>query len=194
MNIEYIKDNFEFQILTEEHDLSNFECDSNDLTDFLKNDALNQQKMNLNITQLAVCDGEIVGFVSLLTDTIKLRSIEDLKLKEEIKEELNISENNDIPAIKIGRFAIDKKYAGKGLGSHIFRNVLLSILYLSKYKVGLRFITVEAYAVSFNFWVSAKIKFWQICLIFFKILLHRVLIGFLWMCFRRNLLNLPLYF
>ena len=31
-------------------------------------------------------------------------------------------------------------------------------------------------------------------LIFFKILLHRVLIGFLWMCFRRNLLGLLLCF
>ncbi len=154
MDIEYIKENFEFQVLTEEHDLSNFECSSDDLTDFLKNDALKQQRMNLNITQLAVCDGEIAGFVSLLTDTIKLKSIEDLKLKEDIKKELNISENNDLPAIKIGRFAIDKKYVGKGLGSCIFRNVLLSILYLSKNKVGLRFITVEAYAISFNFYVE----------------------------------------
>ena len=73
----------------------------------------------------------------------------------EIKGELNlIGDNNGVPAIKIGRFAIDKKYAGKGLGKFIFRNVLLSILYLSKNKVGLRFITVEAYASAFNFYVE----------------------------------------
>lgn len=154
MDIDYIKENFEFQLLSESHDLSKFECTSEDLTDFLKNDALKQQNMNLNITHLAICDGEIIGFVSILTDTIKLKVIEDLQLKKEIKDELNISENNDLPAIKIGRFAINQKYTKKGLGSFIFRNVLLSILKLSKNKVGLRFITVETYAIAFNFYVD----------------------------------------
>ena len=29
----------------------------------------------LDITQLAICDGEIIGFVSILTDTLKIQSI-----------------------------------------------------------------------------------------------------------------------
>lgn len=155
MNSEYIKENLHFEILTGEHDLSEFECASDDLTDFLRNDALKQQNMNLNITQLVVCDGEIIGFVSLLTDVIKLNVLNNQDVIDEIKEELNlIGDNNEVPAIKIGRFAVDKKYAGKSLGKSIFRNVLLSILYLSKNKVGLRFITVEAYASAFNFYVE----------------------------------------
>lgn len=154
MDIEYIKENYYFEILNEKHDLSNFECDSNDLTNFLKNDALKQQDMNLNLTQLVICDNEIVGFFSLLTDTLKLKTLENNNLKKEIKLELDISENNEIPAIKIGRLAIDKKYSKKGLGSHILRNILLSILNLSKTKVGLRFLTVDAYATSLNFYVK----------------------------------------
>ena len=154
MDIEYIKENYYFEILNEKHDLSNFECYSNDLTNFLKNDALKQQDMNLNLTQLVICDNEIVGFFSLLTDTLKLKTLENNNLKKEIKLELDISENNEIPAIKIGRLAIDKKYSKKGLGSHILRNILLSILNLSKTKVGLRFVTVDAYATSLNFYVK----------------------------------------
>ena len=155
MDIEYIKNNFYFEILSSKHDLSNFNGASDDLNDFIKNDALRQQEMNLNITQLAICDGEIIGFVSILTDTLKIKTIEDKSLKEEMKNELNVvGEDNTLPAIKIGRFAIDEKYAQKGLGSFIFRNVLLSILHLSKTKVGLRFITVEAYAMAFNFYVK----------------------------------------
>lgn len=154
MDIEYIKENYYFEILNEKHDLSNFECDSNDLTNFLKNDALKQRDMNLNLTQLVICDNEIVGFFSLLTDTLKLKTLENNNLKKEIKLELDISENNEIPAIKIGRLAIDKKYSKKGLGSHILRNILLSILNLSKTKVGLRFVTVDAYATSLNFYVK----------------------------------------
>lgn len=155
MDIEYIKNNFHFEILSEEHDLSNFKCASDDLNDFLKEDALRQQEMNLNITQLAICDGEIVGFVSILTDTLKIKTIKDKSLKEEVKGELNVTgEDNELPAIKIGRFAVAEKYAQKGLGSCIFRNVLLSILLLSKTKVGLRFITVDAYAMAFKFYVK----------------------------------------
>ena len=59
--------------------------------------------MNLNITQLAICDGEIIGFVSILTDTLKIKSLEDKSLKEEMKDGLNVvGEDNTLPAIKIG--------------------------------------------------------------------------------------------
>ena len=88
--------------------------------------------MNLNLTQLVICDEIIVGYVSILTDSMKLKILEDEETKKEICNELNISENNELPAIKIGRFAIDKKYAKQGLGSHIFRNIMLSILDISK--------------------------------------------------------------
>ena len=103
MDIEYIKNNFYFEILSSKHDLTDFKCASDDLNYFIKNDALRQQEMNLNITQLAICDGEIIGFVSILTDTLKIKSLEDKSLKEEMKDELNVvGEDNTLPAIKIG--------------------------------------------------------------------------------------------
>ncbi len=89
---------------------------------------------------------------------MKLKIFEDETVKNEICKELSISENNGIPAIKIGRFAIDKKYAKRCLDPHIFRNVLLSILDISQNIVGLRFITVDAYASAFSFYVD-KNKF-----------------------------------
>ena len=154
MDIYHIKENYHFEVLTNRHDLSRFSCDSEDLNNFLKYDALNQQNMNLNLTHLVICDDEIIGFVALLADTIKLKTIENQSLRNEIKEELNISANNEIPAIKIGRLAIDKKYSKNGLGSHILRNVLLNILNLSTTKVGLRFVTVDAYASAIDFYLK----------------------------------------
>ena len=154
MDIEYIKENYIFETLNESHNLDDFECESEDLTKFLKNDALNQQNLNLSLTHLVICDGVIVGYVSILTDAMKLKILEDETAKKEIRVELNIGENNVMPAIKIGRFAIDEKYAHKGLGKHVFRNVLLSILDISQNIVGLRFITVDAYASAFWFYVD----------------------------------------
>lgn len=157
MDIEYIKDNYKFETLTEKHDLSNFECGSDDLNDFIKNDALIQQQDKINITKLITCDDEIIGFVSLLTDTIPLKNIRDenirLKLKHHYNENIEkVPKKKQLPAIKIGRFAIDKKYTNNGLGSHILRNVINSIRELSENDVGLRFIVVEGYASAYNFY------------------------------------------
>ena len=128
MDIEYIKENYIFETLNENHDLDDFECESEDLTNFLKNDALNQQDLNLSLTHLVICEGVIVGYVSILTDAMKLKIMEDETAKKEILAELNITENNVMPAIKIGRFAIDKEYAHKGLGKHVFR-IIFNLFY-----------------------------------------------------------------
>lgn len=157
MDIEYIKQNYHFETLGENHDLSGFECDSKDLEDFLKNDALVQQKDKINITKLIVCDDVIIGFVSLLTDTIPLKNVRNEKSRIELKPHFNsniekVSKNKPLPAVKIGRFAIDKKYTGHGLGTHILRNVINSIRKLSNNQVGLRFIIVEAYASAYTFY------------------------------------------
>ncbi len=154
MNTKYIKDHYQFQPLTVEHILTDFECSSKDLTEFLRNDALTQQELYLNSTNLIMCKNKIIGFVSLLTDTFKIGNIEDEMLRKTIKKELNVIGNkNTVPAVKIGRFAIDKKYAGKGLGGHIFRSILFTLTNIKK-TIGFRYITIDAYASAFGFYVD----------------------------------------
>lgn len=77
MESEYIKDNYEIKILSEEDDVSNFSCGLNDMDDFLINDALIQQENNLNVTYLVICDGEIIGFFSLLADRIDIKDMDE---------------------------------------------------------------------------------------------------------------------
>ena len=101
-----------------------------------------------------ICDGEIIGFVTLLTDALRLKVIRDENIKEIIINKLNISERNNIASVKIGRFAIDKKYSNQGLGSFILRNVLDNINDLSKNNVGIRFVIVEGYAKAYYFYVK----------------------------------------
>ena len=113
MDIEYIKNNYIFEKLNENHNLDDFECEIEDLAKFLKEDALNQQNMNLSLTHVVICDDTVVGYVSILTDAMKLKILEDKETKDKIRTKLNISENNVIPAIKIGRFAIDKNMLKK---------------------------------------------------------------------------------
>lgn len=65
-----------------------------DLTKFLKDDALNQQNMKLSLTHLVICDGIVVGYVSILTDAMKLKILEDSETKDKIRSKLNISESD----------------------------------------------------------------------------------------------------
>ena len=154
MDVNYIKKHYTFETLDSNHYLDDFECESKELTDFLKKDALKQQKMNLSVTQLVICDGVIIGYVSILSDKLKIKILNDENTRNTIREELNVSENNTVPAVKIGRFAIDKRYSKKGLGTHILANILLSLLKLSKTKLGFRFVTVDAYAYALNFYLK----------------------------------------
>ena len=155
MNIEEIKDNYYFETLNDNHDLSNFDCGDYDLNDFLKNDALKQQNANLNVTKIIVYNRKIIGYASLLTDTLILKNINDENLKMKIKGKLGVkSQNRNVPAVKIGRLALDKRFSGEGLGSHILRNILNSLKEISKNHIGFKFIVVEGYAKAFNFYVT----------------------------------------
>ena len=125
MDIEDIKDNYYFETLNENHDLSYFDCGDEELNDFLKNDALKQQNSKLNVTKLVVYKEKIIGYFSLLTDTLIFRNIRDENVSSEIKKKLQIQrKNRTLPAVKIGRLAIDKKYSGNNLRTHIIRNII----------------------------------------------------------------------
>ena len=151
MDKKYILNSYSFEKLSEKYDLSKFDCGSSDLNDFIKNDALKQQKDNLNITRLIICDNEIIGFFSLLADTIKINRIRDEITVKSIKEQK--PRVKQLPAVKIGRFGISTKYTNQGIGSHILRNVLYNIKIISQ-DIGLRFIIVEGYAKAYNFYVK----------------------------------------
>ena len=153
MDIDYIKENYRFETLNGKHDLSDFKCESDDLTDFLKDDALTQQKNKLSLTKLVMCDDTVVGYVSLLTDTILLKDIRDADTKHDIKNQLDItSKKRKLPAIKIGRLALDEKYTHKGLGSEILMSILFNVKNIAENNVGLRFVTVEGYARAYKFY------------------------------------------
>ena len=155
MNINYIKNNYKFETLTSNHDLNNFECTSKDLKKKKKKDALKQQENKLNLTKLITCDNEIIGYFSLLTDAIPLKNIREKSTKYDIKNQLSIkSKNKLLPAIKIGRFAIDKRYSGNGIGSEVLLNILYNIKNISENSVGLRFVVVEGYAKAYKFYTE----------------------------------------
>lgn len=135
--------NYHYEKLNKKHDLSRFSCGVKDLDDFLKDDALDQQEKNLNVTYLAIHEDEIIGYASLLADKIECKKI-DKSLKTEYK---------DYPAIKIGRLAVDEKYKGLGIGNEILASICRLIEEISK-EIGVSFITIDAYCNARKFYLK----------------------------------------
>ena len=70
-------DDIHVEPLTSDHDFSDFYCVSEDLNDFIKNDAQREQECMLSRTYLFSYEGDVIGFVSLSADSVsapRLRS------------------------------------------------------------------------------------------------------------------------
>ena len=119
-----------FQNNTQNHDLNNFSCGLDDMDDFLKDDALDQQNENLNVTYLARFNNEIVGFFSFQTPEKFNKCISTDKLCFE-----NVILKN---------FLREDKYNSLGLGTVLLDNTCYQIKRISEIH-GVRFITVDAY-------------------------------------------------
>ena len=63
--------------LNKNHILSSFSCLSQELNDFLKNDALNDQNNLISRTSLCFWNSELVGFYTLIADTIEAKAVID---------------------------------------------------------------------------------------------------------------------
>ena len=108
---------------------------------FLKEDALEQQENNFNVTYLAIHNDIIIGYYSLLADYIHLKEV-DFSVNKEFK---------NAPAIKIGRLARDLDFKGYRLGEELLDNLYNQIL-KCKNVFGIKYITVDSYVTARQFY------------------------------------------
>ena len=102
----------------------------------------------LNSTYLAYFDEEIIGFFTIFTDAIKIKELGE-KYSEKFK---NKNMVYDVyPAIKIGRLGVHKNYKKQGIGTYLLQWIFNLCIGISK-DVGLRFITINAYMLVYEFY------------------------------------------
>ena len=128
----------------EHNDASHFECASPELNDFLKEDALENQKELISKTYLCYHPHRLVGYITFATDVLKAK---EMRVKEHLEGILYA----EYPAIKIGRLAVDKKYERKGVGRFLLLIAVGKALKISG-EVGCRFITVDSKRESIEFY------------------------------------------
>ena len=136
--------------LTKEHDLFAFHSTNNELNDFLINDALNSQNFLISRTYLCYYDEALVGFLTLVTDTIEVKLIEAL-------DGVDGYQYSKYPCIKIARIAVDSDYVGKGIGRFLLLWAVGTVYRVSRV-VGCRYITVDAKRESVLFYEKNGFK------------------------------------
>lgn len=119
--------------------INSFRSYEQELTDFLIEDSLDNQKKKISITYLWSLKGtnELLGYITLLADKISL----DTSLKEEFRIKGILYKS--LPAVKIGRICIDDRYLKRGIGALMIQFAIFQAKKVGE-KVGCRFITLDA--------------------------------------------------
>lgn len=125
------------------HDTTRFDCDDPDLNEFLTVDARRYQEYCLSQTRLAFAGGTLVGYITLLSDSIILKSSEKRRLFDFHQSVFTF------PALKIGRLGVTREFQRAGVGRSLLQYAVGVVFRMNKeLNVGCRFVTVDAYPQS----------------------------------------------
>ena len=156
-------DEISILLLTEDYPIKPFDCEDEDLNDFLFNEAVPYRKELLATTFVMENDKQTLGYYSLLNDSLQLKEemfTSKSQFRKFLRELMPYPKRHlkTIPALKIGRLAIDKTYKGKGLGSVIMANIISKCIKMNE-EQACRLITVDAYKQAIPFYQKMGFKF-----------------------------------
>lgn len=146
----------ELRRLTEQDDVQSFHCGSNawevDVSDFLKEDALDQQRMGLNVTWLCRENGVLVGYTSLVSSTLALKERPDWMLR------LGLGQipREYVPCVLVAQFGICSSSQRRGIGRYMVSVVRGAAL---KSIFGVKLLTINVHrenGVGRKFWESQE--------------------------------------
>jgi GNAT superfamily N-acetyltransferase len=121
--------------LTREHSIDSFDCGSEALNRFLIRYALPNQSAGASQTYVALVDGQIAGYYTLVVSQV---AYEDAP--ERLKKGLA---RHPVPLMLLARLAIDTTWQGKGLGRGLLKDCLLRTLQAAEI-AGIRALAVHA--------------------------------------------------
>ena len=120
-----------------------FDSGEEKLNSYLTNYALENDIINIGKTFVCLENDEIVGFVTIANAQVDFQEMPDDYKKE--------MPRYPVPAIRIARLAVDKRYQKQGYGKRILSFAFKKIL-LASYNTGIKVIIVDAKEHSKSFY------------------------------------------
>ncbi|ROT05810.1 MULTISPECIES: GNAT family N-acetyltransferase [Bacteroidales] len=139
--------------LTDNHNLTSFDCGDVDLNEFLTDDAIPFQEKRIATTYIVIINDRVAAYFSLLNDKVSRTDVSKSAWRKLKKLFAHSKHRSNYPAIKIGRFAVCKDFASQGLGSVIMDAIKQSVNEKSQYSA-FRFLTVDAYISAIPFYLK----------------------------------------
>jgi GNAT superfamily N-acetyltransferase len=119
--------------VTNEHDLSDFDCGNAALNDWLKTHARRQE--GISARTFVVCHGAVVvGYYSLSAGAV-VHAGAPRRIRHNMPD--------PIPVMVLGRLAVDHKYQGRSFGKHLLKDAFARIIMISR-NAGVRACIVHA--------------------------------------------------
>lgn len=118
--------------------LHNFITYEPDLKNFLIEDAISNQYNKISKTFLLFHKNNLVGYITLLCDSLRVEG----EIKELCKN-INVPYKT-LPAIKIGKLAVDDNYLKKGFGTKLLHLAYNYAKHVSDKYCGCRFLVLDA--------------------------------------------------
>ena len=110
---------FRIEALTSHHDRSNFDCGSDPLNRYLKQQVTQDTRRRVTAYFVAVeqAGGMLAGYYTLASASVVLTDLpEDLARK--------LPRYPSLPAVRMGRLAVDQKFKGGGLGAAMLADAI----------------------------------------------------------------------
>jgi GNAT superfamily N-acetyltransferase len=121
-------------LLTPAHKLSEFDCGDDLLNRRLTTKALHNQVEGGSRTWVVTVDDRVVAYYASSTAVI---------LRAEATKRAARNQPDPVPAVLLGRLAVDTKYQGQGLGAALLKHFLLQALEVAEV-TGVRVVLVHA--------------------------------------------------
>lgn len=142
--------------LKENIDIKPFDCDDDDLNEFLFQSAKPYRKEMLATTFIIENKTRTLAYYSLLSDSFRVEENMFASKNQYNKFRRKMLSHpkrhlKNIPAIKIGRLAVDKTYREKGLGRIIIATIISNCIKTNDDQA-CRLITVDAYPKAIPFY------------------------------------------
>jgi predicted GNAT family N-acyltransferase len=145
--------------LDSDTEIKHFESGDDDLNNFLLNDAKDYQNSLLSITYTIQSDAETVAYYCLSNDRLS-QQLEEKSIWNKINRLIsNKKRRKSYPAVKIGRLAVSKKFANKGIGTTIINTIIRLYKNSSLQHAGCRFVIVDAYKNALSFYEKNGFKY-----------------------------------
>ncbi|SHG77154.1 Acetyltransferase (GNAT) domain-containing protein [Chryseolinea serpens] len=136
--------------LSQDYQFKPFNCGDIDLNDFLLNDSKSYARKLLAVTYILENEAELIAFFSLLNDKITVQDVDSGNQWKKLFKLATGKSFNSHPAMKIGRLGVSNTFKGQGIGTIILDYI--KELFITNNRTGCRYITVDAYGASLEFY------------------------------------------